>query len=61
MAFLNQYLPIYETPPFLQSTHLRKFGISLIGLHYCMQIIIMYFFIFIKAIWHAILDTNFRE
>lgn len=43
MAFLNQYLPIYETPPFLQPTHLRKFGISLIGLHYCMQIIIMYF------------------
>lgn len=59
MTFLNQYLPIYETP-FLQPTHLRKYGILLI-LHYCMQIIIMYFSIFLKTIWNAILDTIFRD
>lgn len=61
MAFLNQYLPIYESLPFLQPTYLMKYGILLIGLHYCIQIIIMYFSIFLQTIWHAILDTNFRD
>lgn len=50
MSFLNSYLPVYETP-FLQPTYLRKYRILLIGMHYCIQIILMHFFLLLKAVF----------